>query len=228
MTRISILGATGKVGQELRALIEQAPELALVEAISGTQREDTVPLSEATLKDADVLIDFSTPAAVMDLLDRLEGNPLPLVIGTTGFSQDQTARLDAQAAQRPILIGANFTKGFEAFMATALTLAKALPDAAITVAEVYKAAKKPTPSGTTQRLARELSAVTGHDVDLDIQRIGDTAGINTVSFNYNVAQLRLDLSVTTRAAYAAGALEAALWLIGHADGLYTPKDMLDH
>jgi 4-hydroxy-tetrahydrodipicolinate reductase len=228
MTRISILGATGKVGTALRDLIESSPSLAMVEAINSTGEGDTVSLADATFSKADVLVDFSTPTAVMALLDRLENSALPLVIGTTGFSQEQAARLQAEGCRRPILIGANFTKGFETFAATATALAKSFPDADITIGEVYKATKKPVPSGTTQRLSVELGAATGHEVDLDIQRIGDTPGINSVLFNYKVASLRLELTVNTRTAYAAGALDAALWLTGQPDGLYSPKDILEH
>lgn len=225
MIRISVLGATGRVGTVLCAAIAEAPDLTLAEAISATGSGDSTPLDHAQLGGADVLVDFSTPGAVMAMLDRLADSPLPLVIGTTGFTPDQAARLRDEAARRPILIGANFTQRFEAFAAAGDILARALPGAAITVGEVYNARKKPVASGTTQRLCRDLGGGT-RPVETDIARIGDTPGINTITLAYGVATITLGLTVHDRAAYAAGALDAARWLIGRPHGAYAPKDML--
>ena len=223
MTNISVLGASGKVGQFIVAEINSTENLYLDEAInSGTM----VGLQDARLANVDVLIDFSTPAATMALLDRLERNPLTLVIGTTGFSEEQTNRLRAEAKKRAILVGANFTKGFETFAATALNLVNVFPDATVTVGEIYNAKKKPAASGTTQRLVKELGAEGAGAVQTDIERIGDVAGVNTVSFDYGVAKLSLSLNVDSRAAYASGAIEAAQWLSQKPKGFYEPKDML--
>lgn len=214
--RVAVLGAGGKVGREVVAQIAAADDLTLAKALFGQA-------NEAGLQ-ADVLVDFSAPAAVMDLLDRLAGKPLPLVIGTTGFSADQAARLRAEGAHRPILIGANFTLGFEAFRRAGLTLAAALPGAGLTVAETYNAQKKPAASGTTLGLVADLSAG-GRDVATEIHRIGDTPGITTLRLDLGVAEIALTLTVASRAAYAAGALAAARWLMGQPNGTYAPADI---
>ncbi len=218
--RVAVLGAGGKVGREVLAQIRIADDLTLAEGISG---KDGSALAAARL-DADVLIDFSAPQAVMQLLDRLAGNPLPLVIGTTGFSAEQSARLRAEGTCRPILIGANFTLGFEAFRRAGQMLASALPDAALTVAETYNAQKKPDASGTTKALVADLSG-TGREIATEIHRLGDTPGINELRFDLGVAGISLTLSVASRAAYAAGALAAARWLVGQPNGAYAPSDI---
>lgn len=227
MTRISVSGATGRVGRALLDMIAKAPDLTLAEAISA--RGDggrVVPLRGAGLDGADVLVDFSTPEGTLQLLDRLGNNAMPLVIGTTGFSDQQAARLRAEGERRPMLVGANFTKGFEDFAAAARALATALPGSAVTVGEIYNEKKKPAASGTTLRLSRELGAACGHDIATDIQRIGDTPGVNTVTVDYGVATIRLELSVRSREAYAAGSLDAARWLVDRPNGFYEPKDMI--
>ncbi|MFP1642979.1 dihydrodipicolinate reductase C-terminal domain-containing protein [Pontitalea aquivivens] len=218
--RVAVLGAGGKVGREVVAQVGAGTDLTLAEAISG---RDGAALAAAGFA-ADVLVDFSTPVAVMDLLDRLAGNPLPLVIGTTGFAPDQAARLRAEGARRPILIGANFTLGFEAFRRAGMMLAATLPGAGLTVAETYNAQKKPAASGTTQGLVADLSA-DGRAVGTEIHRIGDTPGINTLRFDLGVAEISLTLTVASRAAYAAGALAAARWLVGQPNGAYAPADI---
>jgi len=217
--RIAILGASGKVGREVVAQIEAAPDLMLAETISGSNTT-----SLATGLSADVLVDFSTPDAVMGLLDHLAENPLRLVIGTTGFTTEQATRLKAEGRQRPILIGANFTLGFEAFRKAGLMLAAAMPDAAICVEETYNAAKKPAASATTMGLVADLSP-DGRDVATKINRIAETPGINTLHFDLGVARLSLTLEVASRAAYAAGALSAARWLLGQPSGVYAPSDI---
>jgi len=223
--RISILGASGKVGKALVALVNQTPGTELAEAISNTGRDGTVSLADADLENCDVVIDFSTPAGVMALLDQLAGSALPLVIGTTGFSEEQAARIEAEANNRPILVGANFTKGFESFAAAALSLANTFPDASVTVGEIYNINKKASPSGTTQRLLLELGE-NGRKIETDIGRVGDTPGVNSVEIDYGVARLRVELTVRSRDAYAAGSLDAALWIIEQPNGYYQPKDMI--
>jgi 4-hydroxy-tetrahydrodipicolinate reductase len=225
MLNISILGATGKVGAALRQEIASADDLALGAAVASGRTGQGVPLAVADFSETDVIVDFSAPAATLDLIDSLAGRAVPLVVGTTGFSAAQTARLIAEGANRPILIGANLTEGFEAFAAAAAMLADAVPDARMTLREVYNAAKKPVASGTTMRLREDLGR-SGRPVEVEILRIGDTPGINTIVLDYGVATLELQLTVHARAAYARGALDAARWLAGRPNGAYRPQDML--
>ena len=225
--RISVLGASGKVGAELLGQIEWDVDLTLDQAIStGKPGSGMTALADAHLANADVIVDFSTPDATMALLDRLAGSDTAVVVGTTGFSEEEAERLKSEGAGRPILVGANFTKGFEAFAAAAKILARAVPDARLTVGEVYNARKKAAPSGTTMRLCGELGDNAARAVEMDVQRIGDTPGVNTVTLDYGVASIRLELTVDSRAAYAAGALDAARWLAGRPNGFYEPADML--
>lgn len=225
MIKISILGATGRVGTALRDAIAAASDLAPAEAISAGGADGSIPLAEARLDAADVIVDFSTPAATLALLDRLADRPVPVVVGTTGFSAEQAELLAAEGERRPILVGANFTQGFEAFAAAGRALTRALPTAEITVGEIYNAQKKPAASGTTQRLCRDLGA-DGRQIATDIHRIGETPGVNTIEFDYGAATIKLELTVRSRAAYAAGALDAARWLISRPNGLYSPIDLL--
>jgi 4-hydroxy-tetrahydrodipicolinate reductase len=223
--RITICGATGRVGKALVDCVRAAPDLALAEAVSAQGRDGTTPLEGATLAETDIVVDFSSPAGTLALLRRLEGGGLPVVVGTTGFDAEGMEALDRAAADRPILVAANFTKGFELFAACAAMLAQGIPDAAVTVGEVYNAKKKPVASGTTQRLCALLGSG-GRKIGTDVQRVGETPGINTVTLDYGVATLRLDLTVHSRAAYAEGALDAARWLVGRPPGFYRLQDTL--
>ncbi|WP_353475957.1 dihydrodipicolinate reductase C-terminal domain-containing protein (plasmid) [Salipiger sp. H15] len=216
--RVVVHGARGKVGAALVAQIAEAGDLQLGEAIGG--RGD---LPGARFS-GEVVIDFSSPQGTAALLDALAGNPLPVVIGTTGFDEAGAARIAAAAVERPLLVAPNFTLGFEPFRSAARALAAALPGAGLIVGEVYNAAKKPAPSGTTQDLVRALTTAARRP-ETEIGRVGDTPGINTVTLDLGVSRIDLTLTVQSRAAYAAGALAAARWLIGRPAGLYSPTDM---
>lgn len=208
--RVAVQGATGRVGRHLLDRIAAAPDLALAEGPDA----------------AEVVIDFSAPAGTMALLDRLAGTPLPLVVGTTGFDPAQAQRLRAEGARRPLLVAANFTPGFQAFRAAARALAGALPNAGLVLAETYNAAKKPVASGTTQGLLADLAPMAAErEIALDIRREGEVAGINTLRLTLDGAEIALSLTVASRDAYAAGALEAARWLIGRKPGFYTASDI---
>lgn len=220
--RVAVLGATGKVGREVVSLIEAAHDLSVDELISG---RDGDALASARLS-ADVLVDFSSPSAVMELLDRLDqAHPLPLVIGTTGFSDGQMERLMAEGATRAVLIGVNFAYGFGVFRSALLQIAKGLPEANLTLAETYNQAKKPQPSGTTEVLLDDLAGQ-GRPARVEVHRIGDTPGITEIRCDLGVTEITLRMSVAGRAAYAVGALAAARWLQRRPAGLYSPFNML--
>jgi len=221
--RVTVLGSTGRVGSALHACIGRAADLSLAEALSSSGGCGSVCLSKAQLIDADVIVDFSSPAGTMALLDRLKTSNVPLVVGTTGFSGEQTQVLMREGQLRPILVSANFTKGFEVFAQCAKRLAGSLSQARVTVGEVYNARKKPIPSGTTRRLC-DLLNDNGRDIETEISRVGDTPGINTVTLDYGVAEIDITLTVRNREAYAEGALDAARWLADRPAGFYTLSD----
>lgn len=217
--RVVVFGARGKVGQALLSELATTEGAQLGEAIGGRSE-----LPEARFS-GDVVVDFSAPAGTAALLARMAGTALPLVIGTTGFSAEERAAIARAAHHRPILMAANFTLGFEEFRSLAKTLAALVPQAALTVAEVYKAEKAPLASGTTQLLAADLTTPS-RAPHIAIGREGDVAGINRISLDLGPSRIDLTLTVASRAAYAAGALAAARWLIGQPPGLYQTSHMI--
>lgn len=223
--RVTVLGSTGRVGSALHACIDRAADLSLAEALSSTGGGGSVCLSKAQLIDTDVIVDFSSLAGTMALLDRLKTSNVQLVVGTTGFSGEQTKVLMREGQRRPILVSANFTKGFEVFAQCSERLVRTLSDARVTVGEVYNARKKLAPSGTTKRLC-ELLTDSGRDIETKIGRVGETPGINTVTLDYGVAEIEITLTVRNREAYAEGALDAARWLSDRPTGFYTLNDSL--
>ena len=243
--RIAVFGASGRVGTSLVEAILSDPGLELAAAhVSpgspwiGRQVGSTVveyrPAEAAINAHCDAIIDFSSPAGSL-YLQRMAGQrPVPIVIGTTGFSGDQLAQIDAASRYRPILMGVNFALGFTALAREARQFASAHPGALIAIRETYHRRKKRAPSGTSLLLARTLSeaqaAAAGGSVpqpEIHVHRSGDTVGINEVRFDLGDSEVRFTFSVQTIAAYARGALAAAVRLVqsGPGPGRYDALDI---
>lgn len=241
--QILVYGASGRVGEALIKTILESEKDSLAAAVvspASAVKDQMVPgtplryaaLTAGQLQNCNVAIDFSGPKATMQLIDAALQQPCPIVIGTTGMSDDEVQRIHEAAKQFPIMLGANFAYGFEAFIGAALLVAGAHGNAAARVGEVYHARKKPVPSGTSLRLAKEVGATLGAGengeaavVPIDVMRMSDTVGVNGVRFDMGVSEVTVSFEVRTLDAYARGALEAARWLVGCQPGLYFPKDM---
>jgi 4-hydroxy-tetrahydrodipicolinate reductase len=243
--RIAVFGASGRVGTRLVEAILTDPGLELAAAhVSpgsawiGRQVGSTVieyrPAEAAINAHCDAIIDFSSPAGSL-YLQRMAGQrPVPIIIGTTGFSSDDLARIDAAARYRPILMGANFALGFTALARNACQFAAAHPGARVTIEETYHRRKKRAPSGTSLLLARTVreaqASASGMELpapEIHVHRLGDTVGINEVRFDLGDSEIRFTFSVQTIAAYARGALAAAIRLVesGAGPGRYDAFDI---
>lgn len=244
--RITILGASGRVGTRLIELILANPGLELTAALVSPQsRHVGTPVAGGSIEyrpaergiktHSDVMIDFSSPAASLAMQELLGEKNMPVVIGTTGFTAEENERLTAAAAQRPLMISANFARGFEVFRRAAIDFARRMPSADVTISETYHARKKAEPSGTSRLLAQDLfetrSIAMGFAAPepiILVDRVGETVGINEVRFDMDSAQTIFSYRVQTLAAYAEGALAAAQWLVSspRAAGRYSLADSL--
>lgn len=244
--RIAIMGASGRVGTRLVELILANPGLELAAAlvapgsrligspVSGGSIEYR-PADAAVNSRCDVMIDFSTPGASLALQETIGTKPIPIVIGTTGFTTEEDARLNAFSVHRPMLVSANFAHGFEAVRRAVVDFARSMPAADATVTETYHNRKKTEPSGTSLSLAREIGEARSRamgfaapETPITVNREGDTVGINEVRFDMGSAEAVFIYRVHTLAAYAEGALAAAQWLISTSRpaGRYSLADSL--
>ncbi|MCR6673133.1 4-hydroxy-tetrahydrodipicolinate reductase [Devosia ginsengisoli] len=243
--RIAVFGASGRVGTRLVEAILTDPGLELAAAhVSpgspwiGRQVGSTVveyrPAEAAINAHCDAIIDFSSPSGSL-YLQRMAGQrSVPVVIGTTGFAADDLAEIQAAARYRPILTGANFALGFTEFARNARQFAAAHPGASIAIEETYHRRKKRAPSGTSLLLARVLreaqataAGASPPEPEIHVHRVGDTVGINEVRFDLGDSEMRFTFSVQTIAAYARGALAAAIQLVesGLGPGRYDAFDL---
>ncbi|WP_410654385.1 4-hydroxy-tetrahydrodipicolinate reductase [Amycolatopsis sp. lyj-112] len=156
--RVGVLGARGRMGQEVAAAVTGADDMELVAELDAGD-------DFAGLKQAQVVVDFTHPDAVMDNLEFLTGNGIHAVVGTTGFSDDRLAKLRSWLDADPsvgVLIAPNFALGAVLAMRFAQQAARFYNSAE--VIELHHNRKADAPSGTaahTARLIGEARAAAG-------------------------------------------------------------------
>ena len=239
------MGASGRVGLKLVEAVLADPGLELAAAfVSPQSRLLGTPVANGSIEYraahadfrsyCDVVIDFSTPAASLQLQDMSARLALPMVIGTTGFTAAQEARLVAHARHRALLISPNFAFGFEAFKLAVLQFARQTPSADPTIIETYHINKKAEASGTSRQLAalirdaRQGASVAIETPHIVVQREANVVGDTIVRFDMSAGEISFRCSVQTIAAYAEGALAAARWLVesGAQRGRFSLADTL--
>ena len=253
MTRIGILGAGGRMGQEVaRAIETSAATLA-----GGADRADVTGRiggleighdERALAASSDVLVDFSAPAALEPHLDAALAASVPILVGTTGLRPDQHRLLDRAAAAIPVLQTGNTSLGVTLLARLVREAARRLgPDWDIEIVETHHRLKVDAPSGTAQLLGEAAAAGRGASLSelaeegragLDCARTdgaigfasvrgGTVAGDHTVLLAGDGERLELTHRAESRTIFAQGAVRAALWLVGREPGRYTMGDVLD-
>ncbi len=261
--RIVVAGAAGRMGRTLVRLISETPGcivsgaleakghpdlgqdagvLAGLGAIGVVLSDDPLPLIAA----AQAVVDFTIPKVSVELAALAAQARIVDVIGATGFSDDDNAKINAAARHAVIIKSGNFSKGVTMLAALVAQAAKALPDFDIEIVEMHHAKKVDAPSGTALLLGE--AAAKGREIPLSDHavksreghtgaRIPGTIGFaalrgGTVVGDHQVilagAGERIVLShlAEDRAIFAHGAVSAALWGQGKKEGLYSMADVL--
>jgi 4-hydroxy-tetrahydrodipicolinate reductase len=225
-TPLAIVGY-GKMGH----LIEQwAPAYGFdVRAkISSANRHE---LSRRSLNGAEVAIEFTTPSAAPENLKTLAALGVNTVCGTTGWLANLPAvRSAVDASQIALVWSANFSVGVNVFLKTVNAAATALarhPEYEGWAWEIHHSAKKDSPSGTLQALAKEVrdggftAALT-----LSSNRAGAHPGTHEIGFDSAADTITLRHTARSREGFARGALRAAQWIAGKR-GVHEFRDILD-
>jgi 4-hydroxy-tetrahydrodipicolinate reductase len=218
--RLLIVGY-GRMGRLVEALaIEQGMEIAARIDVDGG--DWSAP--------AEVAIDFSIAAALTSNFPRYVERKLPVVLGTTGWSEQAAAlRADAERAGLGVVASANFSIGvnlFELIVADAARLMRSHPQYGAWIHELHHTAKRDAPSGTAL-LLRDAMTEAGYDraIDVSSTRAGTLPGTHTIGFDGASDTIELTHTARDRRGFASGALLAAQWIQGKR-GWFTMADVL--
>jgi 4-hydroxy-tetrahydrodipicolinate reductase len=252
--KIGIVGCMGRVGTILVNELKSGAWDGL-EFIGGTALPEDLGKAdffvtanpEELFEKADVVVDFTIPAATRQHMALAAEHKTALVIGTTGLSAEDEANMANAAQQAPIVYSANYSVGVNVLLALTEQAANRLEKGwDIEIFEVHHKHKIDAPSGTA--LAIGKAAAKGRGVNLDdvaeyarhgetgarkdgtigfsVARGGDIVGEHTAYFYSEGERIELTHVATNRALFARGALRAAQWIGGQKPGIYSMRDVL--
>ncbi len=263
-TRIAVTGAAGRMGRMLIEAISTSTQAELTVAIErkgssliGTDSGELAGIGKnnvlvvddiADVVDSfDVLIDFTAPQATIANTQFCAQHNKGIVIGTTGFSAEELAVLEASYADLPIIKAANYSTGVNLSLKLLEMTASVLgDDVDIEIVEAHHRHKVDAPSGTAlamgeaiaDTLDRDLSkvAVYGREgvtgardrdtIGFATVRGGDVVGDHTAMFMADGERLEITHKASSRMSFARGAVRAATWLLGKDKGFYSMRDVL--
>jgi 4-hydroxy-tetrahydrodipicolinate reductase len=179
---------------------------------------------------ADVAVEFSVPAAVAENLPKLAARKMNVVIGTTGWhEQEAQMKKIARDAGIGVVAASNFSLGVALFQTLAEQAARMFatyPEYGAWIYEIHHSTKKDAPSGTAMTLQQGMQrAGYGHKIDMASSRAGSVPGTHTVGFDGLFETITMTHTNRDRAAFAQGALQAAKWVHGK-HGWFTIRDVL--
>ena len=262
--RLVVMGAGGSMGRALVKAITEAPGVTVSAALErggspalGKDAGDLagvgalgVPVTDDALKAvvaADGIVDFTAPAATIELAALAAQARIAHIVGTTGLSDDDLAKISAASRHAPIVRSGNMSLGVNVLAVLVQRAAKALgPEWDIEIVEMHHRMKVDAPSGTALLLGE--AAARGREIDLAAHSVrsrdghtgarktgdigfaalrgGTVVGDHSVMFAGAGERITLAHHAEDRSLFANGAIKAALWARGRKPGLYSMLDVL--
>ena len=250
MIRVIMHGCNGRMGQVIAGLVAQEQEMEIVAGIdvadTGLCAFPVYTSIEACPAEADVVIDFSTAKAVDQLLGDCEAKGLPLVLCTTGLSDEQLERVKEASGKIAVLKSANMSLGVNVLLKLVQDAAKVLANAGfdMEIVERHHNRKVDAPSGTALAFADSLNeAMDGayhyvydrsqvrqmrdaKEIGISAVRGGSIPGDHDIIFAGPDEVVEFSHRSYSRSVFGKGAVEAAKFLAGKPAGLYTMADVI--
>ncbi|MDR1511831.1 MAG: 4-hydroxy-tetrahydrodipicolinate reductase [Endomicrobium sp.] len=254
--KIAICGATGRMGQAIVELAKLDKEIQISGVFESDENSavgtgDPIICSEKDLKnflpETDSLIDFTNPNSTLKNLELVREFKVSLVIGTTGFNEEQKNKIIEISKNIPIVFSPNMSIGVNILFKLVEAVVKKIPDYDVEIVELHHNKKKDSPSGTAAKLAEIVATSLGRNInDVGVYgrhsansirkkgeiglfsiRAGDIVGDHTVYFAGPGERFELTHRVHSRSTFASGALRAAKWVVKQNPGLYNMIDVLN-
>ncbi len=264
MIRVAVVGASGRMGLCLIKAAELAEKTSLSVAVtragSASLDKDAGDLAgigainiavqddlSKVLDQFDVLIDFTRPEPSMQYIELCRQAGKQVIIGTTGYSEEQKAKIAVAAKDIAIVLAPNMSVGVNLSLKLLEMTAKVMGDYTdIEVIEAHHRHKVDAPSGTALRMGEVIADTLGRDlkdcaiygregdtgerdrktIGFSTIRAGDIVGEHTVMFADEGERVEITHKATSRMTFANGAVRAAVWLESQKNGLYDMQDVL--
>jgi 4-hydroxy-tetrahydrodipicolinate reductase len=213
MKTVFVNGLSGKMGKTINNLILDDPDFEIVKTIS----------------DSDVVIDFSRPESTMPLVQEAKDHKKPLIIGTTGFTDNELKLIKEASNEIPIMLSFNMSKGVYYFKKNIKQFLEDNSDSMkCLISETHHTQKVDAPSGTAVELKKFIELNNNQEyitsIEIESKRILDVFGIHEVIFFNDTNHISFKHEALSRKIFADGAISIAKSMTGIAPGMYTTQD----
>ncbi len=251
MINVLINGCNGRMGKEVAKVVQEQEDMTVIAGFDRTESDNgyfTVfaDFAKLPVDKIDVIIDFSVPEATFAMLSFAKKHHIPMVIATTGFSQEERTQIQKEAKELPIFQSANMSFDINLMGKIVAELAKNLPDTDVEIIEAHHNQKIDAPSGTAILLADKINAELPekcdyvfdrhanrskrgkHEIGFSSIRGGNIVGTHTVQFIGGNETFEVTHTSYSRTVFAEGAVKAARFLTNMPNGFYDMNDLLKH
>lgn len=234
-----IYGISGHIGKLIENLAKEDSFWNIVEGVNSKELEDSIS------NHYDVVIDFSHPSALDNILKLCREENIPLVIGTTGYSEEQLEQIKLASNEIPILKSTNMSLGMNLLFTLVEQTSSILKDKVdIEVIEAHHNHKKDAPSGSAKSIVKSIEKGLGEvrkhkhgrvgecprqkgEIGIHAIRGGNIVGEHEVNFISDLETIKISHEAYDRSVFAQGALEAAKFILNKEPRLYRMKDILN-
>lgn len=246
--KVLLSGYSGHMGQVLAQMIKEDSELELVCGVDkninceGDIVKCFTSFDDVNM-DVDVIVDFSHHSLTKELTDYGIKKNLPLVIATTGQTDEEKNMINVASKKIPIFYAANYSIGIAVLIKEAKNIVKAFPNADIEIVETHHNRKIDAPSGTALKIAEGLKDVRNdanfvfgrngnkkrekNDIGINAIRLGNVVGIHEVLISTEHECISIKHEAYDRGLFAEGAINAIKFIKGKSAKLYNMNDMLN-
>lgn len=250
MIKILMHGCNGKMGRMITEIVKNDENAVITAGVDAyTEVQNDYPVFDSIEKcdvDADVIVDFSNSAAVDKLLDYCVEKQMPVVLCTTGLSEEQLEKVKKASEKTAVLKSANMSMGINLLLKLLAEAAKVLAPAGydIELVEKHHNQKLDAPSGTALALADSINGALGEkysyvydrsqvrqkrdsrEIGISAVRGGTIVGEHEVLFAGTDEVIEFKHTAYSRSVFAKGAVEAAKFLAGQKPGMYDMGDVI--
>ena len=250
MINIILRGCNGKMGSVVTQLVEEDENAVIVAGIDVSKgRDDKYPVFYSFMQcnvPADVIIDFSSPVNVREMLDFAIRRGIGIVLCTTGFSKEDQRLIEEASKLIPILRSANMSMGVNLILKLVKEAAKVLVDSGfdMEIIEKHHNKKVDAPSGTALAIADSINEALNHQyeyvydrTDIRAPRVKNEIGISSIRGGTIVGEhdvifagsdevIEIKHTAYSKAIFAKGAIQASKYLPGKKPGMYTMNDVV--
>lgn len=246
MIKILINGCNGKMGQVVSELAKKDENIEIVGGFDISKRDEDYPIftniEEINVK-PDVIIDFSIPQATFNILNFALKTNTPIVIATTGFTDEENKKIEEMSKKVAIFKSANMSFDVTMMKNLLKQIAPKLEGTDIEITEIHHNRKIDSPSGTAQMLADSINEALGnkyhceynrhdkhekrdkYEIGMNSIRGGNIVGEHIIQFFGEFETFEIRHTSYSRNVFAQGALKAAIFMNGKTNGFYNMDDM---